>query len=397
MLEGSNFEDLMRTQGPLPERVGVLVAIRVLSALQAAHEMSVVHRDIKPANLFLCSDGRVVVLDFGLARATSEQSGATLAQGLNTQLIGTPAFLAPEQVAGAALSPKSDLFSLGSTLFALLTGREPYKRDGILATLQAIASDDRRIIGDVAPGLSAEVVVAVEHLMAFEPQERPADARAARHEFEAAAKKLGATASQLVDFASPFAAGTSIGDPSVARTAAGETQVGSAPSEDHTSIRTTPARDATKRRRLPAVAGATAALVITAVGLGAWYELRAPARPPQNVVAPTQVDLAPLPPPGVPEAPPTAPAAAPDVPVVPDLPAARAAEPPKGRIKCTFAQWADVSIDGQPQGKKQFSATFALAAGKHVLTFSHPKYGERTATFAVRAGKETPCEVDFLE
>ncbi|MCC6808764.1 MAG: serine/threonine protein kinase [Deltaproteobacteria bacterium] len=365
LLEGMNLEDHVAANGPLPEKVGVLIAARVLSALVAAHAQSVVHRDIKPANLFLCTDGRVIVLDFGLARATSDAMGKTLAGGLDTQLVGTTAYLSPEQITGGALSPKSDLFSLGSTLFYLLSGEQPYKKASIIDTLRAIAGDDRKLLGDVARGLSDETILAVEHLMAFEPNERP-DAPAAKREMDAAAKKLGAAPSALLDFA---ARGTNANATTIA------TRPAAAPTAK------------TTRRRGPWLWALPAILLLaTAVAL---ITPHAPSKAPAAVAPVVPAEIIDLPP-----TPPT-PEAAPEVPTTPEPPPTAA--PKSGTVKCSFAQWAEVTVDGVAQGKKQFSAVFSLPAGKHTLKFSHPKYGERSQVFLVRGGKETPCAVDFLD
>ena len=146
----------------------------LLDALQAIHRAGVVHRDLKPANVHLCDGGRVVITDFGIARATNVEP-ITLSGGF----IGSPAYVAPEQAHGGKVGPASDLFSLGSTLFAAVEGRRPFSKESILATLVAVLEDTP------GPYLRAGPLrPVIEGLLAKEP-ERRLSAEAARAALEA--------------------------------------------------------------------------------------------------------------------------------------------------------------------------------------------------------------------
>jgi serine/threonine protein kinase len=132
LLEGVAVDRLAaRFRERLPVRPVVALGIGVLDVLGAAHAAGVIHRDIKPGNLFVAFDGRVVLLDFGIARVydAATAGGVTTAAGI---VLGTPAFMAPEQAAGdkAALGPRTDLWSLGAAMFTAMTGRTVHLADG---------------------------------------------------------------------------------------------------------------------------------------------------------------------------------------------------------------------------------------------------------------------------
>ena len=142
--------------------------------LEAAHAKGLVHRDIKPANVWLESDaaGRVKILDFGLARPTADakvtQEGA---------IIGTPAFMAPEQAGGGRVDARSDLFSLGCVLYRAATGDDPFVGSDAVAVLLAVASREPRPPREVNPAVPPALSALVMRLLAKDPVGRPASAR----------------------------------------------------------------------------------------------------------------------------------------------------------------------------------------------------------------------------
>jgi serine/threonine protein kinase len=159
-----------------PMRVAEL-GVQACAGLQHAHEAGLVHRDIKPANLLLRDDGVLKVADFGIARA-AESTRHTQAG----TLLGTAAYLAPEQIAGADATPASDVYSLGAVLYELLTGRPPY-RFSSLAELAAQQADGLiQPVRDLEPDVPREVEAAVMHALARDPSFRPASAADLAHE-----------------------------------------------------------------------------------------------------------------------------------------------------------------------------------------------------------------------
>src|SRR5262245_5167376 len=123
-LKGEPLDRRLEAQGKLPIAEVLRIGRETAEGLAAAHEAGLIHRDIKPANLWLEGDkARVKILDFGLARASADQSQLTQTGAI----IGTPAFMAPEQATGEKVGPQSDLFSLGCVLYRLCTGNMPFR------------------------------------------------------------------------------------------------------------------------------------------------------------------------------------------------------------------------------------------------------------------------------
>ena len=154
----------------LPENLVLRIGARVGAALAHAHAQGVIHRDLKPANVLVnLASGQVKLADFGVAR---EQAGNLTRTGMT---LGTPSYMAPELLAGAAATPASDAYALGVMLFELLTGRRPHEADTLGALLQATARQPPASLARLRPDLPAPAVAAVEALLARDPADRPAD------------------------------------------------------------------------------------------------------------------------------------------------------------------------------------------------------------------------------
>jgi serine/threonine protein kinase len=184
---GAPFIVMPFLQGePLDERlkreklVSVAEVLRIgweaAEGLAAAHQRGLIHRDIKPANIWLEGDKRrVKILDFGLARATSDSTGLTQTGAI----VGTPQYMAPEQAAGKKdLDHRCDLFSLGCVLYRLSTGQVPFKGDDTLAILSALALDEPRPPSALRQDVPESLSDLVMQLLAKKPQERPESAQA---------------------------------------------------------------------------------------------------------------------------------------------------------------------------------------------------------------------------
>jgi serine/threonine protein kinase len=180
--------DLSRYTQPkrmLPEALAVRVCARVAHALAYAHKQGVVHRDVKPANVL--ADWRndaVKLADFGLARA---DDGVQTGTGI---VPGSPAFMAPEQLAGLAPTPRSDLYALGATLFQLLAARLPHEANSMGELLRSVAERPVPDICQLRPGLPGELGRVVSSLLAKNPAQRPADAEQAARLLDAVANSL---------------------------------------------------------------------------------------------------------------------------------------------------------------------------------------------------------------
>jgi Tol biopolymer transport system component len=145
LLEGETLRERLRP-GPLPQRKAIEIAAQIARGLGAAHEKGVVHRDIKPENIFIGSDGHVKILDFGLARTSDSQLGqpeATLTvQSAAGMVLGTAAYMSPEQARGQAVDSRSDIFSLGSVFYEMLSGQRAFSGDTFADLVSAILRQD---------------------------------------------------------------------------------------------------------------------------------------------------------------------------------------------------------------------------------------------------------------
>ena len=127
---------MMRSSVPfsLDRKVGVI--LQVLAGLAHAHQAGIVHRDIKPANIFLSDDGTVKIMDFGVARLTTASMTGT------GNIVGTADYMSPEQVKGAKVDGRSDLFSVGCMLYELITGRRPFHSENLMAIFYKITHEE---------------------------------------------------------------------------------------------------------------------------------------------------------------------------------------------------------------------------------------------------------------
>jgi serine/threonine protein kinase len=132
-----SLHDLVLDEGPQRPAWVAGVGLGVLAALRAAHAEGVLHRDVKPANILVGSSGRVVLTDFGIARAADSPTLTTTGA-----LVGSPSYIAPERARGGESSPAGDLWGLGASLYAAVEGHTPFERDAPLATLTAVVVDE---------------------------------------------------------------------------------------------------------------------------------------------------------------------------------------------------------------------------------------------------------------
>jgi eukaryotic-like serine/threonine-protein kinase len=167
-VSGPSLEKRLRQAGPLAVVEVLRIGMQVASGLAAAHAQGLVHRDIKPANILL-EDGteRVTITDFGLARAVDDAS--LTRSGV---IAGTPPYMSPEQAAGLAVDHRSDLFSLGSLLYAMCTGRPPFRADSTLAVLRRVEECRPRPIREINPEIPDWLAGIVGKLHAKDPANR---------------------------------------------------------------------------------------------------------------------------------------------------------------------------------------------------------------------------------
>ena len=186
-VSGGTLRDVLRERGALPPAAALELVEPVLVALAAAHAAGLVHRDVKPENVLLSADGRVKVADFGLARAV-ETSTATATTGL---LLGTVAYLAPEQVEHGRTGPRTDVYAAGVLLWELLTGAPPYRSDSPMTVAFRHVHEDVPPPGTVVEGVPASLDDLVVRATRRDPSARPVDAGAFLAELRAVRADLG--------------------------------------------------------------------------------------------------------------------------------------------------------------------------------------------------------------
>ncbi len=182
LLSGGSAWDRLKSGGAIPWREATRMVIGACRGLMAAHTAGLIHRDIKPSNLLLTASGEVKLADFGLAKGTGPGDRSLTKTG---NIVGTPDFMSPEQCRGEKLDDRSDLYSLGVTYYALLTGEPPFRGAGeamqiMYAHCMRPAPDPRKL----QPEIPAGCVAVLERLLAKEPAQRPSNAAALLNDLE---------------------------------------------------------------------------------------------------------------------------------------------------------------------------------------------------------------------
>lgn len=172
-LEGETLAARLGREKCLPEAEAVQIAIRIGSALDYLHRKGVVHRDLKPENIMLCRDGGIRIMDFGIAK--SEDTRRLTFGGL-TATMGTPDYIAPEQVLGKRGDGRTDLYALGAMLYEMTTGLTPFQGDTPYAVMNARLTGDPEAPRHCNPQLSAQIEEIILHALERNPAKRFASA-----------------------------------------------------------------------------------------------------------------------------------------------------------------------------------------------------------------------------
>ncbi|MBZ4373945.1 protein kinase [Corallococcus sp. AS-1-6] len=271
LLQGQSLADRMREQGRMDVGTTAWVLEQVLAALAAAHRAGVVHRDLKPANVFLMEqpDGAPLIklVDFGIAKVMQEHDALARADG---STVGTPDFMAPEQVRGGEVGPAADLYALGVMAFHMLTGTRPFQGDNVQVMFAHVEQIPPRVSTRVE-GIPPELDELVARLMEKEPAKRPATATDVRMKLRALARP-------------PVSA-----EPD-------------APPPSSVESRAVPAATVPAGRRNGVSLAVTAVAGVALMGVGYWWGAQAREAEPVQVIAPSRpseqvmVDARPTPP-----------------------------------------------------------------------------------------------------
>ncbi|HEX8851621.1 MAG TPA: protein kinase [Gemmatimonadaceae bacterium] len=172
LVEGRAVDDIIRDQGALPIPAVIAIFRGAAAGLAAAHERGIIHRDVKGGNILVDADGRVLVTDFGIARAMEDVS--LTASGM---IVGTPHYMSPEQCAGRPLGPQSDQYSLAAVAFQMLTGSVPFDADSLPAVMQHHFFTPAPDPGAMRAGIPRQLDAVVRRALAKKPEDRYASTR----------------------------------------------------------------------------------------------------------------------------------------------------------------------------------------------------------------------------
>ena len=166
-VEGMSLRRLLKERGPFPPHVAVTMAAHIAAGLEEAHASGIIHRDLKPENVMVSGSAEVKITDFGLVTLRDQP---TLTQ--EGMLVGTPSYMAPEQVEGSELSPATDIFALGLILLEMLTGRRLFERSTLQATLQAVQNYKQLQAEDLGEAVPAGLLPVVAQMLERSPAKR---------------------------------------------------------------------------------------------------------------------------------------------------------------------------------------------------------------------------------
>jgi serine/threonine protein phosphatase PrpC len=194
-LEGQTLGHLMQRVHPMPEHDALKLVSRICEALHYMHEHDVVHRDLKPDNIMICNDGSIRIMDFGIAKF----EGRRLTFGGFTPAMGTPDYMAPEQVRGKRGDRRTDIYSLGAILYEMVTGQTPFQGENPFVIMNNRLSGDPVAPREINEAVSPQVEEIILHAMARLPQDRYPDALTMKAELDSPEKvQLTGRATRLV-------------------------------------------------------------------------------------------------------------------------------------------------------------------------------------------------------
>jgi serine/threonine-protein kinase len=344
-LHGRDLHEYLYVGARLGVRQAAALMARIADAVHYAHKRGLVHRDIKPSNIFLSREMKPKVLDFGVALPRTGDSPAN-----RSQLIGTPNYMSPEQAQGRPIDARSDVFSLGTILYEMVTGKRAFDAPNVDALLARLVNETPTPVAELRPEAPPELVRIIDKALAKDVEARYQSAGDLRNDLAA------------------FAGSREMEGP------------------DARGPRTYRGQNAPERRRSLRLLALTSVLVL-AVAAVLWTALQ-PAPPP--VVH--NVELKPQPP--APSPPPAA--AVVETPVAPVAPAeapARGARKPAapapvdGQVTLAITPWGEIWIDGDRRGVSPPLTTLTLAPGTHAIEVRNGDAPPLQASVEIKAGQ----------
>lgn len=173
LLEGKTLTEVIR-RGPLALRKAIDFGVQIARGLAAAHEKGIVHRDLKPDNLFVTKDGRVKILDFGLAKVIQPKGSVSMAATITLPgvALGTIGYMSPEQVRGQPTDQRADIFALGAILYEMVMGKQTFQRPTSADTISAILNEEPASIAELAPDTPASLEKVIRRCLEKNPEQR---------------------------------------------------------------------------------------------------------------------------------------------------------------------------------------------------------------------------------
>jgi serine/threonine protein kinase len=388
-LRGKNLDELVvERQKPLDGVSAAAVAHEICLGLQHAHSVGIVHRDLKPENIFIEPSGRVVLCDFGIARSFDRDEHGTLA-GNNTRLAGSPLYMSPEQVlTPQEVGPASDMFSLGSVLFYLVTARHAFMADSVVNALKRVIDAKPDDLHALRGDLPDRLYRVVEKLHAKEPSKRYTSGQAIADSLLLTLKEAGhhdprrAIPVILKELArseprAPVIAIEDFDDDAITlvRAASRETVVKRAPAtadDAPTRLLHAPPVEMTRTASSPLDSRTTLGLVLlTLIGLFMLFAITWTFKDnkPPPVSQPVAAD------------------------VIPEVPARVST----GTIQLVTQAGAEVFVDDRSMGSTTGIGPLTLTSGKHALRVVHPKLGHREEPILIEPGINSTITIDLRE
>jgi len=402
-VDGLSLRQVVEQQGHVPLDQCCLILQQILPALQLSHDEGIVHRDIKPGNLLVDRYGVVRITDFGLAHL-----GQDIAITQQGAILGTPAYMAPEQITGEPLSPATDIFSLGATIYELLTGKKAFGGDNYSACLQKILNDDPPPPSSLQPELPDELDALINAMLQKEPQDRPASAMDVQAQFQGVAhgdeKQARAALVSLVRSLKP-------------EEESGEEERAIAPPEPTQKNKFR--RFRRKTFLLPALLAAMAGFAVFLVnpfkgsdlsprprttdeqqGMPESLAVTKEKKPEQTVLA-EETLAGPVSTPPVVDTPTKRDAFQPDG--ESDTTSGASHEPPDtvaagpALVRLSIEPWANILLDGKPVDSMVGAVELEVAAGEHEIVLSHPEFSPHVMNLQVAAGDRKQVHYSFLQ